>query len=105
VPNADEAMAFTGASSPGGALETIRDYVSLAVVTAGSGGAFAADETTGETAWVPGIGVTALDPTGAGDVFLAALMHGTLAEWPLTQRLRFANVCAALSVRDFGGAL
>ena len=46
-----------------------------------------------------------LDPTGAGDVFLAALMVGTLRDWPLQQRLRFANLCAGLSVRDFGGAL
>lgn len=104
VPNADEAMSFTGTDSPGAALEELRDWVPLAVVTAGSGGAFAADETTGETAWVPGVNVTALDPTGAGDVFLAALMRATLAGWPLIRRLRFANLCAALSVRDFGGA-
>ena len=105
VPNADEAMSFTGTDSPGAALEAMRDWVPLAVVTAGSGGAFAADATTDETAWVPGVNVTALDPTGAGDVFLAALMYGTIAEWPLARRLRFANLCAALSVRDFGGAL
>ena len=47
----------------------------------------------------------ALDPTGAGDVFLAGLVLGTLRGWPLQQRLRFANLVAALSVRDFGGAL
>ncbi|UPK74493.1 PfkB family carbohydrate kinase [Nocardioidaceae bacterium SCSIO 66511] len=105
VPNADEAMSFTGTDTPGAALEVLRDWVPLAVVTAGSGGAFAADATTGETAWVPGLSVPALDPTGAGDVFLASLMHGTLAGWSLTQRLRFANLGAALSVRDFGGAL
>lgn len=105
VPNASEAMAYTGADSPGAALEVMRDWVPLAVVTAGSGGAFAADELTGETVWVPGLHVPAVDPTGAGDVFLAALVVGTLREWPLAQRVRFANLCAALSVRDLGGAL
>lgn len=105
VPNATEAMAFTRTDAPGPALEVIRDWVPLAVVTAGSGGAFAADALTGETAWVPSVRVPALDPTGAGDVFLAALMAGTLREWPLAQRLRFANLCAALSVQHFGGAL
>lgn len=105
VPNAEEAMAYTRTASPGAALERIRDWVPLAVVTNGSAGAFAADNTTGETAWAPSVRVEALDPTGAGDVFLAGLMVGTLNDWPLQQRLRFANLCAALSVRDFGGAL
>ncbi|WP_262852833.1 carbohydrate kinase family protein [Mumia quercus] len=105
VPNALEAMTYTGTDSPGAALERIRDWVPLAVVTAGSSGSYAADAQTGETAWVPALNVPALDPTGAGDVFLAGLVAATLREWPLIQRLRFANLCAALSVRDFGGAL
>lgn len=105
VPNAVEAMSYTRTDSPGAALERLRDLVPLAVVTTGSGGAFAADNTTGETAWSPGVPVEVLDLTGAGDVFLAGLVVGTLRGWPLQQRLRFANLCAALSVRDFGGAL
>jgi sugar/nucleoside kinase (ribokinase family) len=105
VPNALEAMTYTRTDSPGAALERIRDWVPLAVVTAGSSGSYAADAETGETAWAPALSVPALDPTGAGDVFLAALVAGTLREWPILQRLRFANLCAALSVRDFGGAL
>jgi sugar/nucleoside kinase (ribokinase family) len=105
VPNAAEAMAYTGRNHPGAALEVLRDWVPLAVVTAGSGGAYAADERTGETVWVPGLPSPAIDPTGAGDVFLAALVLGTLQDWPLQQRIRFANLAAALSVRDLGGAL
>lgn len=105
VPNAAEAMAFTRTDSPGAALDVLRDWVPLAVVTLGTGGALAADAVTGETAWAPAVPVEALDPTGAGDVFLAALVVGTLRDWPLVQRLRFATLCAALSVRDFGGAL
>jgi sugar/nucleoside kinase (ribokinase family) len=105
VPNAAEAMAYTGTSHPGAALEVLRDWVPLAVVTAGSGGAYAADDLTGETVWVPGLQVPAVDPTGAGDVFLAALIAGTLRGWPLLQRIRFANLAAALSVRDLSGAL
>ena len=38
-------------------------------------------------------------------MFLAGLMAGELAGWSLLHRLRFANSCAALSVRGFGGAL
>lgn len=105
VPNAAEAMAYTQTTSPDAAIEELREWVPLAVVTAGSGGAFAADAATGEAAWVPCIPVEVLDPTGAGDVFLAGLMAGELAGWSLLHRLRFANLCAALSVRGFGGAL
>lgn len=105
VPNAAEAMAYTGCDHPGAALEVLRDWVPLAVVTAGRHGAYVADERTGEVALVPGLQVPAVDPTGAGDVFLAALMTATLREWPLPQRIRFANLAAALSVRDVGGAL
>ena len=105
VPNAIEAMAYTNTDSPGAAVEELREWVPRAVVTAGKGGAFAADASTGETAWVPGVRVEALDPTGAGDVFLAGLMAGEAAGWSLIHRLRFANLCAALSVRGFGGAL
>ncbi len=105
VPNQVEAMAYTGTQTPGAALNVLRDWVPLAVVTCGTGGAFATDSSSGETAWAPAVPVESLDPTGAGDVFLAGLVLGTLRGWPLQQRLRFANLVAALSVRDFGGAL
>ncbi len=45
------------------------------------------------------------DATGAGDVFGAGFVAATLAGWPLADRLRFANLGAALSVQQFGGAL
>jgi bifunctional ADP-heptose synthase (sugar kinase/adenylyltransferase) len=63
------------------------------------------DGRTGETAVVPAIAVEALDPTGAGDVFVAGFVAGTLADWPLADRLAFAGLTAALSVQEFGGSL
>ena len=44
-------------------------------------------------------------PTGAGDVFAAALVAGTLGGWPLADRLRFAALASALAVQEFGGGL
>ena len=61
--------------------------------------------TTGEQEWVPALPVNAHDPTGAGDVFGAGFVLGTLRGWPLRQRLAFANLCAALSVQYVGGSL
>jgi hypothetical protein len=38
-------------------------------------------------------------------VFVAGFVTGTLAGWPLANRLAFASLCAALSVQEFGGSL
>ncbi|MEU3981201.1 PfkB family carbohydrate kinase [Streptomyces sp. NPDC026672] len=105
LPNAAEAMRYTGADSPRAAAHALTEYVPVAVVTLGSEGAYAVDRRTGETAEVPAIAVEALDPTGAGDVFVAGFVTGTLAGWPLADRLAFAGLTAALSVQEFGGSL
>jgi len=49
--------------------------------------------------------VNEVDATGAGDVFAAAFILGTLRGWPLRHRLAFGNLCAALSVQQVGGSL
>jgi len=104
LPNAEEAMAYTRTSTPRAAVAKLADLVPLAVVTCGRDGAIAIDSGTGEEAWAPALEVDAVDTTGAGDIFGASLVAGTLAGWPLTDRLHFANLCAGLSVRRIGGA-
>jgi sugar/nucleoside kinase (ribokinase family) len=104
APNAAEAMAYTRTTTPRAAVSKLADLVPLAVVTCGREGAVAIDGTTGEHAWAPALSVDALDTTGAGDIFGASLVTGTLAGWPLVDRLRFANLAAALSVQRVGGA-
>ena len=54
---------------------------------------------------MPALRVPALDPTGAGDVFGASMVVGTLSGWPLADRLAFAALCSALAVQQFGGSL
>ncbi|MDT0393768.1 MULTISPECIES: PfkB family carbohydrate kinase [Streptomyces] len=105
LPNAEEAMRYTGTDCPRAAAHALTDHVPVAVVTLGAEGAYAVDRRTGETASVPAIEVEALDPTGAGDVFVAGFVTGTLAGWPLADRLAFAGLTAALSVQEFGGSL
>ncbi|WP_131762435.1 carbohydrate kinase family protein [Actinomadura fibrosa] len=105
LPNAVEAMAYTRTSSPAEALDVLADRVPVVVVKQGSRGAIAVDSTTGERASADALPVHALDPTGAGDVFAAGFVFGTLAGWPLDHRLRFANLCAGLSVRHYSGSL
>ncbi|MEV5085860.1 PfkB family carbohydrate kinase [Streptomyces sp. NPDC056159] len=94
LPNAEEAMRYTGTDCPRAAAHALTAFVPLAVVTLGSEGAYAVDRRTGESAEVPAIAVEALDPTGAGDVFVAGFVTGTLAGWPLADRLAFAGLTA-----------
>ncbi|MCC3770790.1 carbohydrate kinase family protein, partial [Streptomyces sp. UNOC14_S4] len=105
LPNAEEAMRYTRTDCPRAAARALAEKVPVAVVTMGERGAYAVDSGTGESAEVPAIAVEALDPTGAGDVFVAGFVTGTLAGWPLADRLAFAGLSAALSVQEFGGSL
>jgi sugar/nucleoside kinase (ribokinase family) len=105
LPNAGEAMRYTATDSPDAALARLAELVPVAVVTRGADGALAIDNTTGEVASVPGLPVAAVDPTGAGDVFGAAFIVASLRDRPLVERLRFANLAAALSVQRPGGAI
>nr|WP_202036109.1 PfkB family carbohydrate kinase [Streptomyces mexicanus] len=105
LPNAEEAMRYTRTDCPRTAAHALTEFVPVAVVTLGSEGAYAVDRRTGEAAEVPAIAVEALDPTGAGDVFVAGFVTGSLAGWPLADRLAFAGLTAALSVQEFGGSL
>ena len=105
LPNAVEAMRYSRTDTPEAAAIALGEHVPLVVVTRGGGGAVAVDSGSGEVVDVPGLDVAALDSTGAGDVFAAGFVAGTLGGWPLAHRVRFANLCAALSVRHFGGSL
>ncbi|MBG0562889.1 PfkB family carbohydrate kinase [Actinoplanes aureus] len=105
LPNAVEAMRYTRTDSPRQALDKLSGLVPVVVVTCGADGALAIDSGTGEVVAVPGVPVAALDPTGAGDVFTAGFITGTLGGWPLADRVAFANLVASLSVQHFGGSL
>jgi sugar/nucleoside kinase (ribokinase family) len=105
LPNAVEAMAYTRTDSPREALAALSDRVPVVVVKCGRRGAIARDARTGESVHEPAIEVPARDPTGAGDVFAGAFVFAQQTDWTLAQKLRFANLCAGLSVRHFSGSL
>ncbi len=104
VPNDAEAMAFTRTETPEQALEALSSRVPLSVVTLGARGVLALDAATGERVRVEPVPVDAVDVTGAGDVFVAALAVATLRDWTLRERVDFAALAAAVTVARPGGA-
>jgi sugar/nucleoside kinase (ribokinase family) len=104
VPNEVEATNYTRAPDAAAAAKLLADRVGTVVVTRGARGSLAVDAGTGEVVEEPAVLVPVLDPTGAGDVFVAGLMTATRLGWDLRTRLRFAGLVASLSVRGLGGA-
>jgi len=105
LPNAAEAVHYTRTETPEQAARALAELVPIAVVTTGQDGAVAVDSGSGEVVTVPALQVEALDPTGAGDVFMVGFTTASLAGLPLADRVAFGCLTAALSVQEFGGAL
>ncbi len=92
---------LTGHADQGDALRALWDtYRVPVVVTLGDRGALAFDGR--DMTAVPAFRIDPVDTTGAGDVFRAGFVYGLLQGWPLPQRMRFANACAAVSCTRLG---
>ncbi|ROS77963.1 sugar/nucleoside kinase (ribokinase family) [Curtobacterium sp. PhB130] len=104
VPNDVEAMRYTRTDSALDAAKALAERVPLAVVTCGGSGVIAVDSAHGVVVTAETIPVDVVDPTGAGDVFVASFMAGGHHGWDLATRLRFAAASAAYAVTGLGGA-
>lgn len=105
LPNAAEAVGYAHARDPLGAARVLARRVGLVVVKLGAGGALALGDPDGQAVLEPALVVEARDTTGAGDVFDAGFLYASACGWPLEHRLRFAHLCAGLSVRYAAGSL
>ncbi|MBX3070337.1 MAG: carbohydrate kinase [Thermomicrobiales bacterium] len=77
----------------------------LVVLTDGARGAWVGGASASETAFVPAFPVSAVDPTGAGDAFMAAVVHRSIERnWRGFDRedLRFAAAAGALATTQTG---
>ncbi|MFJ7289720.1 carbohydrate kinase family protein [Curtobacterium sp. NPDC098951] len=104
TPNDREAMAYTRTDDPVRAARLLAERVPLSVVTCGADGVVAVDSASGDEVVVPGVRVRAVDATGAGDVFCAALAVASLEDRPLRERVDLAALVAAITVSRPGGA-
>jgi sugar/nucleoside kinase (ribokinase family) len=97
VLNTREALALSGASDAGAAARILSAHTPRVIVTCGRDGALSV--AAGELLEVPGVAVDAVDTTGAGDLFTAALVWADLGGAPPRDCLAWACLYAALSVR------
>src|SRR4051794_31054534 len=104
VPNEDEALRYTRAGDVRSATALLAERVGVVCTTRGAAGAFAVDAGTGQQVEVPAPATTVLDPTGAGDCFVAAFAAGRIAGLDLRTTVALAVVSASLSVARLGGA-
>jgi sugar/nucleoside kinase (ribokinase family) len=95
-------LLFPGISPEEGVKEIFRRYAPVtATVTLGPRGAIGCD---GRSVFPsPSLPVSAVDTTGAGDVFHAGFLFALLDGLPFPEVLGFANAAAGLSCRRMGG--
>lgn len=105
TPNEREAMAYTRTETPAEAARALAELVPLVIVTCGGDGVIAIDSARGEEVHVPAIDTQVVDPTGAGDVFGAALVRAHLDECELSDQVAFAALAAGIAVGRRGSAL
>jgi fructokinase len=102
----DDAIHLWGATTAADVLEYVRHYSpNVAVVTDGSRGVYRLDPESGAIDHFPVFPVEAIDPTGAGDAFTAALMSRLSTNgWnmPSDDDLRFAMAAGALATTRQG---
>ena len=106
TPNESEAERLTGvavkneASAAKAAQKLLARGVQNVIITLGSRGAFVAGKDLRQL--IPGFTVSAVDATGAGDVFNGALVVALAEGRSLLEAARFASAAAAISVTRLG---
>ncbi len=100
-PSRDEAAALTGIKDPIEAAHRLQAMgPQTVVIKMGAVGALAVMKK--DIIFEPAFQVKEVDPTGAGDVYDAAFLYGTLRNLPLEKTLEFAGAAGAIKVTRFG---
>jgi sugar/nucleoside kinase (ribokinase family) len=92
LANEDEARSYTGTSDENAALELMAEDAGCAVLKVGKRGSRV--RTGGVTTTIPPIGDgTAVDTTGAGDLWAAGFLFGLINGMPIEECGRIASMC------------
>jgi sugar/nucleoside kinase (ribokinase family) len=101
--NEDEAMIWTGTKNPEDAFKQLQSRCKQVAMTCGKNGAMVFDGEN-ETI-VAGVATTAVDTTGAGDIFAGAFLYAISQGQSFAQAAELANRCASQLVSAFGARL
>jgi sugar/nucleoside kinase (ribokinase family) len=101
LPNQNEALAISGASTLDAALHILGRKCRAVAIKCGRQGALARQGDA--TARAPALPVQVVDTVGAGDSFDAGFLVGWLKGWSLAKTLALAIACGSLSTRVAGG--
>jgi sugar/nucleoside kinase (ribokinase family) len=101
LPNQNEALAVSGASTVEAALQILSRKCRVVAVKCGRDGALARQGD--EVARAAALPVRVVDTVGAGDTFDAGFLYGWLNGWNLNKSLGLAVSCGSLSTRSAGG--
>jgi ribokinase len=105
VSNERDILYVTGTWNLGDAMAALQhrmrgETLRVALITRGEEGCRIVTET--ERWNIPAFAVEAVDPTGAGDAFVAGVAWGMARRWPWPQVGRFANAVGALACCSLG---
>jgi len=101
APSLAEARAISGEREPARVAAWLRMRgVREVALKLGPGGCYVAGESF--EGFLPAVRVQPVDGTGAGDAFVAGLLYGKLAGWPLDRAARLANAAGALATTAVG---
>jgi sugar/nucleoside kinase (ribokinase family) len=101
--NYTEAQALTDTDNPRDAVRALSEHCEIAVVTMDDKGSLIR---RGDQLFeIPVYPVTAVDTTGAGDMYAAGLLYGLTRDLPLDKTGRLASYCAAQVVAQLGPRL
>ncbi|MEK9629333.1 MAG: adenosine kinase [Nitrospinota bacterium] len=102
--NEVEAQAMTGEADSISAFKKLQAMVDTVFLTLGSKGSLAGKDGQ-EPVQVKTFPVTAVDTTGAGDLFAAGALYGILKDYSLEESAIMGSYCAAQVVSHMGGRL
>jgi sugar/nucleoside kinase (ribokinase family) len=101
--NLEEARSLTGMHDPIECAHEIHRHAQNVAMTLGADGSIVMHE--GAAIPIEGVSVTAIDTTGAGDMYAAGLLYGVTAGLPWKKAGRLASHAAARIVAQMGARL
>jgi sugar/nucleoside kinase (ribokinase family) len=101
APSLAEGQAISGIREPVAVAAWLRERgVGTVALKMGAKGCYVSGD--GFEGSVPAPAVSAVDGTGSGDAFVAGLLYGVLAGWPLERAAGLANATGALAATAVG---